>query len=547
MARPLARKGRSSRQRPPSREVDGQRAAAGKPPAARARPGGGGLKLPIALKFAASIAILVVAAMSWQGLTALREASGYLEAEINAQGISDVNAVVRLVHPQWLESVDHRADLSEFLDSYAGTRSGGRIYDIVVSNPELGGILASARGGIRAEGQVRTAATAIESESARRRSVEVSELEVEGVPVRSFSLDTTSVLGTAEPGRVEVLLSAEHIRQSRSRLKRAMTQTSVVSTVAALVASFLLASLLTRPIRTLVRDMKQVSHGNLQHESRVNSGDELGDLARAFNVMTGSLQQAHDAKLVQRSLEHELQLANSIQSGLLPSDVPELAELDIAAYYASAKEVGGDYYDFIPIDEKRWAAVVADVSGKGVPASLVMTMTRSLLRLASQGELQPTRSLTEVNTCLSADMKPGMFVTMVYLLIDPDTREVLFCRAGHNAPILYRKQRKQLLRLSSKGIAIGLDRHGAMFESHLEVMRFPLGPGDVLVLYTDGIVEAKDTSDADYGDERLDQLVATRVDLSAQEIVDSIVEDVSDHTRGAEPSDDITVVVLKGR
>ena len=180
-----------------------------------------------------------------------------------------------------------------------------------------------------------------------------------------------------------------------------------------------------------------MSLGDLQHQSRVSSGDELGNLARTFNQMTRNLHTAQAAKLSQKALEHELSLATNIQSGLLPSELPEIPGLDLAAFYCSAKEVGGDYYDLLQVDEDTVGMVVADVSGKGVPGSLVMTMTRSMLHMAARDNQSPQQTIIEVNNCLAPDMNPGMFVTMAYLVLDTRTREIRLVRAGHNAPLLY--------------------------------------------------------------------------------------------------------------
>ena len=294
-----------------------------------------------------------------------------------------------------------------------------------------------------------------------------------------------------------------------------------------------------------MRDLRQVSLGDLQHQSRVTSGDELGNLARAFNQMTRSLHTAQAAKLSQKALEHELSLATNIQSGLLPSELPEIPGLDLAAFYLSAKEVGGDYYDFLQVDDHTIGMVVADVSGKGVPGSLVMTMTRSMLHIAARDNQSPQQTIIEVNNCLAPDMNPGMFVTMAYLVLDTRTREIRLVRAGHNAPLLYSARHGQVIDLHPKGIAIGLDREGALFSSQLETQKFTLQPGDILVLYTDGIVEGKDPSGNDFGDDRLHQLITETRELSAQEILNTILQDLQAHQKSAEQSDDITLLVLK--
>jgi sigma-B regulation protein RsbU (phosphoserine phosphatase) len=142
-------------------------------------------------------------------------------------------------------------------------------------------------------------------------------------------------------------------------------------------------------------------------------------------------------------------------------------------------------------------------------------------------------------------MNPGMFVTMAYLVLNTLDRKVRLVRAGHNAPLLYSARHGKVIDLHPKGIAIGLDREGPLFSSQLETQKFTLQPGDILVLYTDGIVEGKDPRGNDFGDERLQRLIFETRDRSAQEILDTIMEDLRVHQESAEQSDDITLLVLK--
>ncbi len=550
------RSGRARRRRGSAQSSVGPRQGAGK----RFR-GGSDWVLPIALKFAAFIAILVVASMTWQASTAIGVAREHLEDEITRDGLARVRSIAGLIDPDWLvknaESTDSDIEanisvLRERLGLFAGEFDGDdRLQDIVVFSQSHGKILATARGVGTARDQIRSLERAVDSEAAITAEVKVTELEVDDVPVRSFSRQLFAGANAKRApagnyvGKVEVLLSAEEIEAAHADLVGSLTRVTISACLAATAAAFLLASLLTRPIRVLVKDMRQVSLGNLQYQTSVNSSDELGSLARAFNVMTGNLQSAEAAKVQQKALEHELSLATEIQSGLLPDRIPVVDGIDVAAFYLSAKEVGGDYYDFIPIDDAYLGVVIADVSGKGVPGSLVMTMTRSLLRMASREECAPGKTLREVNRCLCGDMSPGMFVTLAYLVLDRTTREVSLVRAGHNAPLLFNARQKTLINLHPDGIAIGLDRSGSLFDDQLEEQRFRLHPDDVLVLYTDGIVEGKDRRGNDFGDRRLESLIVENHRASARDLVEIIVDDLSRHQHGTERSDDITLLILK--
>ncbi len=530
MAHPAGARGR----RPSPGGARSQERDHGRPPnGARQPPPRSGLSIPIALKFTALIAVLVIAAMAWQAKIAIEKGVEHLEAEINDNGIAQAVAVAGLISPDSITNVniEEQKKLNQLLGAYS---RNARLLDIVIMNRGEQ-IVASVRGSNRRSVEEKKVAYP----EAEQAGVEISEFEDGRIPVRSFSA------GIGVAGKVEVLVSVKSIRESHEDLSKSLTRVSIIASIGGAFAAFLLATFLTRPIRTLMRDLRQVSLGDLRHQSRVTSGDELGNLARTFNQMTRSLHTAQAAKLSQKALEHELSLATSIQGGLLPSELPEIPGLDLAAFYLSAKEVGGDYYDFLQVDDHTIGMVVADVSGKGIPGSLVMTMTRSMLHMAARDNQSPQQTIIEVNNCLAPDMNPGMFVTMAYLVLDTRTREIRLVRAGHNAPLLYSARHGQVIDLHPKGIAIGLDREGPLFSSQLETQKFTLQPGDILVLYTDGIVEGKDPSGNDFGDDRLHQLITETRELSAQEILNTILQDLQAHQKSAEQSDDITLMVLK--
>ncbi len=497
------------------------------------------LSIPIAIKFAFFITVLVLIFMVWLTARAMRVAEESQDATVNESGIKDVTALTSLIDPAWIENPKQQKHLNEVLQKYvAATRDLGVLNAMVYRGHEA---LATGKSG---EEVFRITPPEERKDIGFEEGVKIQELSYDGKPGRSFSKDITGRT-TVPVGRVEVLLSAKRISDSRDEIRDRMAMVSVaVAGVAALV-SFLLAAFLTYPIRTLARDLRQVSLGNLDHQSKVRSGDEIGDLARTFNQMTANLRHAQEAVVAQKALEHELNLATRIQTKLLPAGIPEIPGFEIGAYYNAAREVGGDYYDFLPIDREHMGMVVADVSGKGVPGSLVMTMTRSLLRMATAGQSSPFETICQVNSILAPDVNPGMFVTLLYLVLHIPTRRIRMVRSGHNAPILYVSRLNKLIYLQPKGIALGLDSGGALFNSELEVQQFTLHPGDILVVYTDGIVEGKDPRGESYSDERFARLIQRESQGSAQSLMEAVIADLREHQKTAEQSDDITLLVLK--
>ncbi|MGH9362069.1 MAG: PP2C family protein-serine/threonine phosphatase, partial [Thermoanaerobaculia bacterium] len=375
--------------------------------------------LPIAIKFAFFIAVLVVLIMVWQTFTAMRVAQESQDIAINESGVRDVCALGAALDPTWIETSDPqlRSRLKGALEGFCAASRELGVLNAMVYSP-ANAPLATGKPG--EEGFVVSQdSRSIAFAGAAEAGVEIHELEYNRQPVRVFSKVIQARRGASltPVGRVEVLLSALRIEQSRVAVRDRMIMVTATAAGVAALLSFILAAYLTYPIRTLARDLRQVSMGHFDHQTKVRSGDETGDLARAFNHMTSNLLQAQETLAAQKAMEHELNLATRIQTRLLPAAIPDVPGFDIAAYYRSAREVGGDYYDFLRIGDEHLGVVVADVSGKGVPGSLVMTMTRALLRMAAAGQTSPAATIDEVNGVLAPDLSPGMFVTLVYLVL----------------------------------------------------------------------------------------------------------------------------------
>ncbi|HLU49619.1 MAG TPA: PP2C family protein-serine/threonine phosphatase, partial [Planctomycetota bacterium] len=309
-----------------------------------------------------------------------------------------------------------------------------------------------------------------------------------------------------------------------------------------------LSLLVTRSIRELVRDIRAVGLGDLEHRSRIDSADEVGDVARALNRMASNLREAERAKIARKALENELAIASKIQKRLVPTERPQVPGVDIAVHWQPAREVGGDYFDFIPIDSEHLGLVIADVSGKGIPAALVMTMTRSLLRMAATANRSPREALIEVDRAISADLRTGLFVTATYAVLDQRTLALSLARAGHNAPLLWLAREKRMQRIEPRGAAIGIDRGRGLVSRELDEEMIRLRPGDVLVLHTDGVTEAKNEKDEDYGEERLARIIESRASASASasSVLEAILEDIESHRGRRMISDDTTIIVLTG-
>ena len=350
--------------------------------------------------------------------------------------------------------------------------------------------------------------------------------------------------GGATHGWASVFLSAQKIDDAKATFGARIMWATFGAVAVGIGLSFVIARLLTQPLRTLMRDMAEVSRGNLDHRTQSHSRDEIGSLAETFDTMTANLKVARDRELEQRVLEHELDIATEIQTGLLPGRLPQIEGYDVFAYYGSAREVGGDYYDFIEIDADHLGIVVADVSGKGVPGSMVMTMTRSLIRFASLRNPSPADTLRRVNRALSRDIRRGMFVTAVYMILHPKDRTLRVSNAGHNPILRYDARTGEVEEINPRGIAVGFDK-GPLFESNLDEITVTLAPGDRILAFTDGVVEAHDPRGEEFGEERVRELLRTAGDLDSKGLVQKLLAEVESHQAGTEQSDDITITTFR--
>jgi sigma-B regulation protein RsbU (phosphoserine phosphatase) len=250
--------------------------------------------------------------------------------------------------------------------------------------------------------------------------------------------------------------------------------------------------------------------------------------------------QARD-KLV--AIEQELNIATEIQTSILPRSFPAFPdrnEFDIYAKMATAKEVGGDFYDFFPIDKNRIGFVIGDVSGKGVPAAMLMTMSRTLLKATALKGIPSDECLREINNVLVAESLSTMFVTIFYAVLDTRNGMLEYCNGGHNLPYLVSKNGdvKQVENIG--GLFVG-----AMKDVEYESTVIMLQPGDSLFLYTDGVTEAEDKTEEEFQEKRLEECLRSTNGAGIEEMVDDVIREVRTFSDGMPQTDDITCMVLR--
>ena len=242
----------------------------------------------------------------------------------------------------------------------------------------------------------------------------------------------------------------------------------------------------------------------------------------------------------------ELAIAAEIQQSFLPDTIAQIGGFEISGKSVMAKEVGGDFFDVIPLEvvpigKGQLGIMIADVSGKGIPAALYMALSRIVVRVnATWYGRKPAEAIRDANTIISHDSRSGMFVTLFYGFLDADTRSMTYVNAGHNPPLLYHAKDGTITELEATGIAMG-----AMDDADYTSMTCTFDKGDLLVLYTDGITEAENSRLEMYGVDRLMQTISRLHELPSKEISASILHDVKSFTGEHPQSDDITLMVIR--
>lgn len=304
---------------------------------------------------------------------------------------------------------------------------------------------------------------------------------------------------------------------------------------------------LVRRIRRLIQATARFAEGDYTQRVRVTKRDEVGQLESQFNTMAEQLVESirkrqelaeYNARIEERArIEQELQTARQIQHSLLPRKLPELSGWQLAAYYQPAREVGGDLYDCFAFPDGRLGLVIGDVTDKGIPAAMVMASTRSMLRAAAQASDSPGEVLARVNNLLYTETPERMFVTCFYAILNPLDGHLRYANAGHDLP--YQRARGDVAELLARGMPLGL-MPGMFYEEHEAIV----GPGESILFYSDGLVEAHNPAREMFGFPRLKTLLVGISDQAP--LINSLLNELELFTgREWEQEDDVTLVTLQ--
>lgn len=292
--------------------------------------------------------------------------------------------------------------------------------------------------------------------------------------------------------------------------------------------------------------LKSTILGVIYVDSRLHAGVFTPDDLDLLTAIAASAAVAiENARLYQVAvekgrMERELQVARGLQASLLPSEAPQVSGWEFVARWQPAREVAGDYYDFIPLTGGQIGLVVADVSDKGMAAALFMALIRSTVRASVGDAPSPAEGIAHANRLICADSTAGMFVTLFYAQLDTASGDVMYVNAGQNPPLICRAGLDRLGQLSRTGMALGV-----VVDTPFEQRTLHLEPGDFILLYTDGVTDAADAQMQAFGPERLQEVILAHRHAPAHEIVAALEQAVSSFTGAAAPFDDVAIVVAR--
>ncbi len=322
-----------------------------------------------------------------------------------------------------------------------------------------------------------------------------------------------------------------------------LSVTLTVILVGALVAYFV-GNAVARPLEVIVDDIAQISRGDLRHRTRVRAGGEIMLLAKSIDRMAGDLEASQDAQIELSKRERELALASEVREALIPESTPTVAGYDLGALHVESPTPGGDFYEVLQLDGGKVGLLVCEVSGRGIPGAMIGAIARSYLRLELSRGGDIAAALQRVNRELARDVRRGMYVTALYVLIDPVEGRATVACAGHKLPLVrFAASEKSIRLVQPEGIALGFDK-GPVFDRTLQVVHVALEPGDRLLLANTGPVRVVDAAGAEIGEKSFYKLVLKNASLPTAALLGKLESDLRNHAGETAFPSDISILSI---
>jgi serine phosphatase RsbU (regulator of sigma subunit)/anti-sigma regulatory factor (Ser/Thr protein kinase)/uncharacterized membrane protein affecting hemolysin expression len=308
---------------------------------------------------------------------------------------------------------------------------------------------------------------------------------------------------------------------------------------------YLLSNYFVRPIGRIVYRVRKFAEGDLESQLPLKGAGEFYEISKALNELIMRMRRDRKNIIEREIMQKEMQMAEEIQKSLIPTKLPSIEGYDFGAIYKSARMVGGDLFDFVKISDHTFGVVVADVSGKGVPGSLVMSMVRTALRLEARDSTSARDVLIKVNNYVSGNIKSGIFVTILFAIVNTESGNINFASAGHNPLLHFRSNSQEADFINSGGMPVGLKSSRDKFAEAIKSAELKLRENDFLVIYTDGVTEERGQNNKAYGTERIVDILKENHSDSAEKIARLFESDIARFVGKNDQHDDITMVILK--
>ncbi|KUL00689.1 MAG: Serine phosphatase [Methanomicrobiales archaeon 53_19] len=479
-------------------------------------------------------------------LTAVRGGDTFAADRVvrSIEDSSDLNVSGRLRKFAYLPSPDHRFVLELGIDTaeFADIRSQFSYTDVVralmQNNPDLAGVrIVDVYGNIVAGNDTGEIAGADVMSVLENRTSATSDNPADHTTSRRAFIDLRDPMTVTDNSMVlELIFDRSRLDAVREYLLIAYLLIGLAAALVGIGLAVGLSRYIGTAIGAVIDDADRIAAGDLDHTIRGMNTAEFVRLERSINRMVQRI--LHYSEEIERK-ESELRIAAEIQTSFLPRTTPVIRGCEIAAFTRPAKEVGGDFYDFFSLEGGRYALIIADVAGKGVPAALYMALSRTTVRTVARGCHAASETVRRSNDTIIEDAGCVSFVTLLYAVFDEQARTLTYVNAGHNPPVL-RRGDGTVETLEPTGPVIGF-LEGVEFEE----VTITLWPGDLLVFYTDGVTEAENGEGAMFGEERLYAVIDAVAGRCADEVAEAIQDAVAAFAGDAPQFDDITVVVLR--
>ncbi len=348
---------------------------------------------------------------------------------------------------------------------------------------------------------------------------------------------------------LSVFFPINELKEDIIILNRNIFIVGVVGILLLLLITIVISRSITKPLRLVAKAAVDIGSGDINaYIPSINSDDEVGKLTKSFHYMRDSLikyiSDLKETTAAKERIESELQIARQIQMSLLPKIFPPFLKgpdnIDMYAIIQPAKEVGGDFYDFFFIDDTHFCFIIGDVSGKGIPASLFMGVTKTLLKTKASDNLNPSYILTKVNNDLCSGNDNYMFVTIFCAVMNTKTGEVIYSNGGHNPPFIIRRDNSTVELKGTDGVALGV-----MEDALYATESIFLKDGDSIFMYTDGVTEAMNSTDQLFSEKRVVDIIEELSKAEPKEIIEVVMDRILSFADGTPQSDDITIMVVK--